>query len=440
MVFRRQRALLMLGCAAMAVSVALGCGSNPPPLNEILVTSSGLSGMRTSRSTELRAHLLEMEADASLPKDLNRPPIDPHANAVTGLLRVFPNDEGFAEKSDLILETLNSLDETSLTSWYGNARRLVSDNASLLKRVNEMSDRKSCNFLVDFERGYFHDMHAVYAAATACRLQLVAAALATESNSLDESIQQLERAWRWTDWLAQEATVESQLQAAHLRQDVCWVLQIIATDSRSTAADQRRLARLFARSLKNWPTEQRMLLGERALAAHAYELVRQGLFETVVTFDERKALREEGAYEMLRKADEDYVDFDQLRYMVYMKQVIALASRPYHDRAAELRELDRQLASSNEDRYAWLANRIFADGLTKAQADIARSKAITRGWWLALSTASGENIEQTYVSPFNGKTFQAQQAGARIVVELDDPSSFDPTVRLPDSDANSRPN
>jgi hypothetical protein len=421
--------------AITLATLASGCGRDKPTLEEIVVASGSLPGARQSQHQELRAQLREIESTVGLPKDLNRKPVEPNANAAVGLLKALPPGDEFQIKSKEISDTFDELDDVTLIEWYRRAQKLIDDNQKLLATVNEVSDRNACNFLIDFERGYFSDMHFLEAAETACRLQLIAAVLATKKDLLDESHAQLALACRWPDWLANEATIEAQMQAVRLRGDLHWVLQLVATDNRITSDHCRKLSQLLSRSLASWPSDQSALVGDRALAMHSYELARRGLVEYIVSFDEKKVLREEGALDMLRTADEDIIDNDEARYLKYMAQVIELADQPFHERASELRELDRQLAASDAERYAWLANRVFADGLTAAQADMARSHAATRGWWLALQAAAGTPVTEEFHSPLNGELLAIEQVGNRVVVRLNDRESFDPAVKIPEPTA-----
>ncbi len=411
----------------------VGCGGSRPTLEEIVEAAGELPGTRNSSHPELRAALRALETTDGLPSDLHVRSVTPGENGAVVLKQAIPFDENFASVSEQVETVFFDLLDDPLPQWHRKAQQLVREHYETLAAADAASDMRSCNFSVDFERGYFNDTHFLDATAMACRLQLISAALATESGNLGDAIDEFVRAYRWCDRLGEVPMLEAQLQAASLRGNAAIVLSLIATDQRATQADLKRLSVAMGHSLDTWPSERKMLVGERALAMHAYEMIRKGFIELVVTMDERKVLRQEKILEKLREADEAIIDDDEFQYLDYMAAVIAIADRPYHLRVSELRELDRQLAISNGGRYAWLANRAFADGLTAAQAQLARSHGELIGWYVALCEASGDGLEAASVNPFNGETIVVERLGNRIIARLADPKLPDPSVRLPDA-------
>lgn len=421
---------------AAAIILAFGCSDSRPTLEEIVVAAGELPGVRNSSHPDLREALRQIEATDGMPNDRQSRPLAPGENAAIALTHAVPLSEDFVVKSAEVEKTFFDLLDVPLLQWKQSAEQLVREHHDTLVAARAAGDLRSCDFMVDFDRGYFNDTHFLDATAMTCRLELIAAALAADAGTLDGAIDEFLRAYRWCDRLAEVPMLEAQLQAASLRGNAAIVLALIVTDQRATPADLKRLSVALGQSLEAWPSERQMLVGERALAMHAYEMIRKGLVEFVITMDERKLLGEEKILEKLRDADVELIDDDEFRYLNYMMGVIALADRPYHLRVSELRELDRQLAVSDAGRYAWLANRVFADGLTASQAHLARSRGELAGWYVALRAAAGEPTDapakDRLTNPLNGETIVVERVGDRVVARLSDAKLPDPSVRVPD--------
>jgi hypothetical protein len=425
------RAITPLAAAWLLLTLVGGCGGQQQTLDQVIDDASRLPGVSRSQHSQLRALLRDIELAGGLPTDVSRPEEPAGSNAATLLLNALAPGDDFDTTSDATADLLAQLPTTPLADWYRQAGKFVDDHRKLLDRVRAASLQPACQFDYHFAHGYFNDTHFIDAAATACRLQLVASALATQTSALAPAIDEWILAWQWTRWLDTLPLVDARLQAAVLRAEALTVLSLIATDQRTTPRDLVQLAAALQGALATWPAEGDMLVAERALVMHAYEMVRQGLLDLVVTSAESKLLREEKVWYPLKEADATRIDDDQFHYLNYMVGVIALAERPYHLRVSELRELDRQLGVTADGRYPWLAKRVFADGLTKAQADLARSQTELLGWLVALRAAAGQPLPSPPASPLTGEAITVEAVGNRAIARLNDRSLADPSVRVP---------
>src|SRR5690606_32049253 len=100
-------------------------------------------------------------------------------------------------------------------------------------------------------------------------------------------------------------------------------------------------------------------------------------------------LQADGVLPTLRTLSPERIDADQGAYLEYMRHIIESSRKPFYASKNELVEADRLLEMHvGENDYAWFANKLCAQSLTLAQAEMARDRSRVEAWELALAAAT----------------------------------------------------
>ncbi|MGI9454955.1 MAG: hypothetical protein ACR2NU_00240 [Aeoliella sp.] len=414
-----------------ALAAPVGCNDAKLSLEERVELASMLPGIRDSKHSELRAELRLIEESLTLPEQLNSEPVPAHKNAAVALAKLFDDQERLDQinaRAAALLGTVGMGDQELVAT---DARGLADRWVQPIRQVTDLSKMEACNFGLRYPRGYFNDVRFLNQSAAACRLLLIDAVSQSETHP-EAAIEKFALAWRWTDWLAAERHLESRLKAAELRGEALRIANLLANKPETPRQVLLRLQEQLAQSLAKDPSISEILQRERALALVTYEAIRLGLVDLLFTSDEREELRTAGVLTTLQQATPDQIDADEAAYLAYVRELLVTAEEPFHKRRTKLAESDRLLAATADgDSYPWFANRLFAENLTLAQAEIARDQSRLEAWVLTLAAASGSTAPAFKVNPLNGKLYTFLPAGREISVDLGDQRTANPRVALP---------
>ncbi|MCO6047196.1 hypothetical protein NG895_25130 [Aeoliella sp. ICT_H6.2] len=426
---RIHRGLLFVGL----VAALTGCRDDNQTLDELLDRAAELPGVRSSSHSALREEFRLVELSRGLPEHLNEDPVLAHQNAAVALEDALPQLETITrinEQTQAFLEAVPVADATFIHSESGAlGAKWVNQTAA----VDEATGLPDCDFEIRLEHGYFNDLTFVYRVAAGCRLLLVDSLYHFGSND-EVALARLAAAWKWTDWLAESHHVEARVQAAQLRSEALLVLEAFANRPGVTRDDLTTLHAILQESVNPWPSVKETLVRERALAIATYEGLRLHLCDLLFTLEERSQLRADGVYETLRQAEVEQVDADEAAYLEYMREIIAVADQPFHERSKHLVECDRLLrANEQTDDFPWFANHLFVlnNSLTLAQRELASDRGRIQGWLTLLSDALGVAPPTNNTNPVNGEKYQVQSRGSQRFVDLGDRRSANPRLTVP---------
>lgn len=425
------RQLVTIACC---IACLVGCTKTVPTLEELVQQASTLPGVRGSQHSQLREEFRLVEQSGTLPEQLNRKPTAKSENAAIALGEVFAESSLVTDASEDAGALLRMLPASNREVAGKESGALTAKYLHEIEKLTAASQLPDCDFGLKFERGFFNDINFLPPATAACRLLLVDA-IYSGTHSSGSAAKKFRDAWKWTDWLAESGHMEARVQASLLRREALWVADYLANRPECTKVELLSIQSTLERSLDNWPPVRKALEGERALAIATYEALRLGLIDMLFTLEERGQLRADGVYASLRESGPEQIDADQAAYLEYMRAVLAVADKPFYQRAAALAECDRLLRSSEqvESGYPWFANHLFVlrESLTLAQAELARDRARVEGWLHALAAATGSSPPRSKVSPLNGETYVVQPRGEHLLVALGDRRAMDPRVGLP---------
>ena len=407
----------------------LGCGSGSQVEDKIL-RCADLTGAGTSDNQPLQAEAKRILQAGQAPRDLVRPLPKPETNAAAQLadcltdgarLRLVPR------LRELMADQQYPLEPAQLADIL----EVLKDTKPLRSRIAEAEKAPNCVFDARHDLGFFGRMRFLDDAAIACRLHLIAAAPFVVQGQMATACDELDIALTWIDRLASVRRVEARLLAGQLRGQALVVVEGIAGGAAARPADLLRLNGLMRRSLAAWPNDADSLVGDRAVTMHAYEAVRVGLLDRVMTTDEKNAFKKQGVVERLNNLSPAQIDRDELTYLDAMRALIDSADQPYHARAEQVDDLRQQFDPAGERADAApLATLLFFPGTPDAIREMARDRALAEAWAIALATAGGFDLPPYEINPVTGKPYEVERLPGALIVRLGDPQLRDPYARI----------
>ena len=216
----------------------------------------------------------------------------------------------------------------------------VVQGAARIRRAVRAADQAPyCVFNVQTDRGYFADMRFLDDAAIAARLHIAAAAPALATDQMSLVLEEVEGAVRWIDRLAAVGRIEARLLAAQLRGEAITVIEAAADRPAVQRADFEQFYELLRGSLDDWPLESAPLVGDRAVALHTYEAIRAGLFDELVTPEEKQMLEARGLLRSMQSLGATQIDSDQLAYLGAMRALIGTTTKPHYQRIEQIEQI-----------------------------------------------------------------------------------------------------
>lgn len=421
----RRRALASL----LALLGCLSCGAPTDDLSEKVARFARLSGAKESPTPGLADAVRQIEAAGEGPQQLVRPPAT-DGNAATALAKALDDATR--------LELLPQLEELAWPAGgeysarqVALARELLAKRGALLDEVTDAGRAPRCEFDVRHDLGYFGKLAFLDDVAVAARLHMLAALVALRDDQGPAACDHLESAARWLGSLAEERRIEARLLAAQLRGE--WLRVVSEAVTRpATLAEAQRLYAVLAGWLRAWPPDRRALVGDRAVTLHAYEAIRAGMLENILTTEEQHSLGDQGVLSAMRAMDDAAIDSDELAYLRAMETIIASSDQPLFQRADGLRTLfDRFEPGGEGARAAPLAAHLFLKDLPRALERMARDRARCEAWAIAIAAAAGFDMPPYAANPVNGDDYQVHRQTSALRVIAGDGEMIDPFVPRP---------
>lgn len=407
-----------------------GCRGSNADLPERVLKCAQLEGAKSSKLPELVEAVQQIERRQAGPLHLSRPAKGPDLNAAARLAEVFSDADRLRLFSPLrTLVTPGAEDDSE--AQLAMMRKLLEDEQEILAAVNQAVELPDCSSGVRFDLGFFDRYKFLDDAAIATRLHLTAAVVAFADEERPLGMRQAAWASQWIGWLAKEQRLEARLLAAQLRREWFELVRSVVSHS----ATREELSTFFTalrQQLNEWPPDRATFVGDRAITLHAYEAVRAGMADRVITIDEKKALKKANWLEKTKTIDGPSLDRDELIYLGVMQEVIDACSDPYYQRVERLAPLfeDHAIGSERSEQAPY-ATRLFLPGVAEALEWIARDRALTEAWALAIASAAPFDIPPYRISPLNGRAYEAERLGDGVLLKLGDLESPDPFVVKP---------
>ncbi|TWT47277.1 hypothetical protein [Botrimarina hoheduenensis] len=402
---------------ALAIAIAAvglnGCNRGPTFDDQVRACAK-LSGASNSENPQLRGLIGAVRQQRAGPEQLEplgfQPPRETNAAAL--LAEVF-SDVFRKQLGEKLLLLVNS---------DASPAELLKNHAPAIKKIEEAGSLEMCRFSTDASLGYFAPLRYLDDVALAARFELLRSRHASELDNAATALECWRRGLRWCGWLGKVESVSARVLAATLRQELLLELQVQLETRLYGRYEAETIYGLLRDQLTDWPSDHRMLTGDRAMVLHAYEAIRTGLLDRMVTLEERKQLRAAEVYDRLMNPVPEELDQDEVNYLLAMDRLIGTTSGPYYTRRDAINEAHSLVTADPH----LAAERMFFSGLPESLLLTARDRARCEAWCIALAVAAELVTPPFRENPVNGKPYEAQIDVTSVRISTEDPDCRDP--------------
>lgn len=419
--------------------VAGGCGDanrDAPPLEQTAEYFGRLPGLTNTPNVQLQNELARIVDEEATPELLTDDEVPAERNVAAELARLFIRSR--------VAETFDS------STAIFPPGRFVFSPVELQKAINyrekydgqqrrarKALDRPESSLAIRYVDGFEADLWLVDVIRICARLEAFQAAESLSDDDPAGATEAFGYMLRLASRLALEKHATSRLEAAFVREEALAVLQTIVGHPKAGPKHLEAARALIEEQLQSWPPDAAAWIGDRALGMHAYELVRAGRLVDLLTPEEAGQFTAEEIIKELPEAARRTADADELYYLVAMRRIIEICSRPYYARVELFEELRSDLQEKrNSSEFPLVAGRLLLVDIENGHEIQARDRAGCEAWALALSVAVGREAPPYKICPVTGKEYEVVRQDDLVSVWIEDnrnrgapPSVSVPVVR-----------
>ena len=403
--------------------VVAGC-TKRESLSDKLKRYAQLQGALESELGELSQVVASLQTQRLDPMHLDRPAVQNLDNAYPILNSALSGESRYElyQRAEWLFDSEQFLFDPEV--WAETAE-LLSKYPKQVGQIIEASDYDSCYFPVLHEVGHFDSKDYLDNVRIAVRILLVRAYDQANAGESDEATKNLCRALTWAHWLSRVRKIESRVAGGRFRSHVLYITNELFKKGLLTASDAEYLYNRLRDFLVDWPSDRRMLIGERSAVLHSYEAIRSGEANRLLTQEEKEQFERLGRLEEFLEPEVKLVDRDELNYLRAMEMHIQATEDPYYTR----RQAHKQAITTATSSPNLYAHRVFLIDLAEAETACARDRTLIEAWCLALAESIGFNRPNFQFAAINGETYQVAGNAISVEVQFGDPES--PSVTVP---------
>lgn len=399
---------LVSWCAAMtaaSVLMSLGCGDR---FGQRVLSYAQPTAALESGDADLVRAVKEIEQELGLSCQLDAPRGDADTNTAAALSNAY---------SDELHLRLTVRVEELLASDAPDEERaeFLDGHEQLIEKTAAAIDLPNCRFDVGHKYGFFAAMGYLNDAALGSRLMLLRAQQ-RGNESAPEGLGDLLRSLRLAQELSQVQRVESRIQAATLREEALTIAGRFLAAGYLGRFEAEQLYGRLRDQLADWPSDRRMLIGERATVMHAYEAIHGGMLGQLLTVEEHERLKEDGQLERIRSASPETIHADESRYLQAISKLIEAADLP---QSARIPAIEQAFGIVNL-APGLFAGPLFLQDLPEALRVASEDRARAEAWTLALAVAAELKPPPFRTSPLSGEEYVAERDLDRVVITFGD--------------------
>ncbi len=393
-----------------AALFAAGCGGDGRTRvfdDKLVVRLAELPGAKASKDPELTSAIAQLEEQRGAPWQLAEAsaPIPDADNVAAGLAEMFSAAEvvELTQKADALYPAdAFKFDKIRLEKMI----RFRQQNQKQLAAIDQALGRPACRFGIDFRRGFFGDMQFVDVVWLGARLEAFQAAELIDEGRASEAMVPLRAMFRLAQLLAAESHVQARLSAGSIRSEAIRVMERIAQLDSASPNELTAMLNIINQQLAAWPPDAAAWIGDRALTVHAYEAIRLGYANFLITPREMELFKAEGILRDLGSATQRVVNEDERFYLAAMDRLIAACDHPFHERLAVFSGIREDLhALNNTDEFPIAAARLFLPEIENGMRRQADDRANCEAAAIALSLAAALPRPPYETHPVTGKPY-----------------------------------
>lgn len=393
---------------------AVGCAKRES-LPDKLKRYAQLQGALESELGELSQMIASIQTQRLDPMHLDRHAIQNLDNAYPLLNSALAGESRYElyQRAEWLFDSEQFLYDPEV--WSETAE-LLSKYSKQVSKIVEASDYDSCYFPVLHEVGHFDSKDYLDNVRIAVRILLVRAYDYAHAGESNEATKNLCRALTWAHWLSRVRKVESRVAGGRHRAHVLYLTSELFKKRLLTASDAEYLYNRLRDFLVDWPSDRRMLVGERSASLHSYEAIRSGEANRLLTNEEKDQFERLGRLDEFLEPEAKLVDRDELNYLRAMELHIQATENPYFSR----RQAYKQAISISTSFPNLYAHRVFLIDLAEAEAACARDRALVEAWSLVLAESVGLNQPNFQFAPINGEPYEVTGNAVSVEVKIGD--------------------
>lgn len=427
---RRQSAsAILFGLLLLAVC---GCDKDSARQRTIeqLKTRWGmLEGAQNADDPVVRSEIATILAEGGAPKQLMTPLPPPAENVAVGLAEMLNSG-----RQDSLRKRVDELIPNGSFEFHPiqmrKVDRLVTDEEEILTAIGAALQRKECNFGIDYAWGFSANSDVLDLLELCVKLKALEAASLLDKNRPAEAVVPLASMFRISSLVAAEPHPLFRFHSVNLRELAFRVLDKISSHPETTRDVLIALHAQVSAQLNSWPHDKTAWFGDRALALHGYEMIRDGYVGDLLTIEEAEQFAREGILKDLPTALKQSVNSDERYYLLAMRKVLDSCQKPYYQRKELFSQIRQELQTKRtESDFPFAAARLFLLDLEEGHRRQAVDRRLAETWALALAAAAGEKPPDYRLDPVTGKPYDLQLQQTRVSVRV--ASALDSEIVVP---------
>ena len=397
---------------------------NEEPLEK--PTGLDLAKTFTQAQDSIQEELEQIRQEAGLPDQVFQRTIHPDENVAALITKEFSS---FDQDSYQQLRSCISTQGPWFADWEAlQTQEVLTRFEPQRERLREMLDNPEAKFeqdLIGTNIGLVPDDQNIDSSWVYLTLEECEVARCLHEKDIDGAVEALKAMLRFADLASQTQFAEMRIHAAYMRENTLRILQVLALDPKFTSRHAEAVFRVLHQTLRNWPSDAKCWIGDRAESLRRFELIRQGRISEALTGDELETLRsldvlgfkisgESGQTRRERGLSMlDTVAFykpkssdkDQDYYLQAMRTLIDSCSQPFYVRLGTLNRVADNLQSQQGKKDYPALSMMFLRGIRESMQTQAKDKARVEAWYLALATLLKHNVREGSVDPVRGKPY-----------------------------------
>ncbi len=400
----------------------------------------GLAKTLAQADESIRNEIEEIEKEKGLPDQVFQRTIPSNENVGALITKEFSN---FNPQS---YQNLRDCISTS-GPWSVDMDQLQRQSSVLSEyqpqrnRLRELLDQPNAQFeqdMVGTEDGLVPDDHNIDSSWSYMTLEECEVARCLKEGDMDGAVESLRYMLRFTELASQTQFAVMRIHAAYMRENTLRILQTLAIDPNFTPKHADTVLRILRQTLKDWPSDAKCWIGERADGLRRFNQIRNGrisdaldgeeqdelkgldVLGMAIPKDKKRSKKESNLLDRVAFYKPKSSDIDEDYYLKAMRTLIASCSQPFYARLKTLNQVADNLQSQQGKPDYPALSMLMLRGIREQMQTQAMDKTRVEAWYLALATSLHFSVKEGAVDPVRGKPYIITRAklpeGNRIIV------------------------
>lgn len=357
------------------------------------------------------------------------------ANLSRSLVKLFRSTDELDRLDEQLSALIGETPEDDYVVDIDQAQSISGRYRELRIRAHQLVSQPDANFYVDWKLGLAIELDFVTAVQVIARLDQLEAVLALRKHQVGLAVDSYIRLTQLIRRLDEVPHVVCRLTAAQLRLESIKLTNAILQHPDIDLETLRIFRDRYVGQLSAWPDEQQVWIGDRAIGLHVYEIVRAGLYLSLLDDEENDRLQKKGMHIIKARSVYENVDNDEWFYLQSMRTIIEMCDRPWYERIEQLEEIYARIDLRKRGiGYPTVAAELLLPEINHAQQKMARDRARVEAWAIGLSLACGEEPPLFTINPETGDAYESLVGESEIEIRGLHADPNEPPVVIPRRD------